>query len=94
MKRLLSTLLLSAALAAPVAMRADNRDHDKAKRYYDRDARDWHEWNEREERAYRHYLQEKRLENRDWEKTRREEQRDYWRWRHQHSDSILFPDHR
>jgi len=55
MNRLLSTLFLSLTLAAPVALQADNRDHDhdKVKRYYDREARDWHEWNEREERAYR-----------------------------------------
>jgi Ni/Co efflux regulator RcnB len=96
MNRLLSTLLLSFTLAAPVALQADNRDHDhdKVKRYYDREARDWHEWNEREERAYRRYLEEKRREYHDWGKARREDQRDYWKWRHEHSDTILFPDRR
>jgi len=94
MTRLLSTLLLSLTLAAPVALQADNRDHDKVvKRYYDREARDWHEW-KREERAYRHYLEEKRRDYHEWGKARREEQRDYWKWRHEHSDAILFPEHR
>ena len=94
MKRLLSTLLLSVALAAPVAVRADNRDHDRVKRYYDRDARDWHEWNDREDRAYRRYLEEKRRDYHDWEKMGREDRRNYWKWRHEHSDIILFPDRR
>jgi type III secretory pathway component EscR len=85
MRRYLSSLLLGAALCAPVVMYAQDEHHDK--RYYDRERKDYHEWNEREERAYRHWLQEeRRREYHPWEKARREEQREYWRWRHEHMD--------
>ena len=83
MNRYLSVFLLTGALLAPVALRADD-EHRHFKRYYDPDRRDYHEWNEQEERAYRHYLQEQRRDYRDWRKANREEQREYWRWRHEH----------
>ena len=58
MRRYLGSLLLGAALCAPVVMYAQDEHHDK--RYYDREKKDYHEWNEREEHAYRHWLQEER----------------------------------
>jgi hypothetical protein len=83
MRRYLTTLLLGAAMCAPVVMHAD----DHPKRYYDRDKRDYHEWNEAENRAYRHWLEaERHRAYRPWTKASREEQRQYWRWRHEHSD--------
>lgn len=95
MRRIITTLFLAASLMPPLALRADDHDkHHKEKRYYDKDARDWHEWNEREERAYRRYLEERRRERRDWVKLNREEQRDYWKWRHSHPDAMLFPEAR
>src|SRR2546426_3456821 len=94
MKRFLSAFLLGMTLLTPVALQADHDDKVKVKvkRYYDRDARDWHEWNEREDRAFRRYLEEKRLEHRDWVGLKREQQRDYWRWRHSHHDDEIFGD--
>jgi hypothetical protein len=84
MRRYLSTFLLGAAMCVPVVMQAAD---DHPKRYYDRDKRDYHEWNEQEERAYRHWLQEERHgEYHPWAKARRDEQREYWRWRHEHPD--------
>jgi hypothetical protein len=82
MKRLIGTLLLGASLMAPVAVFA--ADH----RYYDRDHRDWHEWNENENRAYRHWLMEERREHqyREYRRLSAERQREYWRWRHEHTD--------
>src|SRR5438067_10809769 len=84
MNRLFGTLLLSASLMAPVAIKADDEHHkvkEKEKRYYDAEAKDWHEWNEREERAYRRYLEENHRAAHDWAKAKREEQREYWKWR-------------
>ena len=79
MRRYLTTLLLGAALCTPGVMHA--------KKYYDRDRHDYHEWNEHEERAYRHWLQEERRhEYHPWVKARRQEQMEYWRWRHAHPD--------
>ncbi len=85
MRRYLSTLLLGAAMCAPVVMHA--REEHPNRRYYDSYKRDYHEWNEQEERAYRHWLQEERRRSyHPWARGRRNEQREYWRWRHEHHD--------
>jgi hypothetical protein len=84
--RMLSGLLLGAALVAPVAVSA--RDHDK--RYYDRDGRDYHEWNDQEDRAYRAYLGEQHQEYREFRRVKPAHQREYFKWRHEHPDSVLF----
>ncbi len=92
MHRILGRFLLGIALLTPVAVQADHEGKIKVKRYYDRDAKDWHEWNEREGRAYQRYLEEKRMEHRDWVRLKREQQQDYWRWRHRNNDEILSGD--
>ena len=87
MFRYFGAVVLGAALLAPVGLSADDHDEhrrDRARRYYDRDARDYHEWNENENRAYRRYLQEQRRDYRDFNRSNREEQREYWKWRHRH----------
>ena len=96
MRRYIGAVLLSVALTAPVAMRAQDHDRDehRDRRIYDPDRRDYHEWNEREERAYRHFLEERREHYRDWARASKRERREYWRWRHEHPDSMLWPDRR
>jgi len=85
MRRYLSTLLLGAAMCAPVVIQAADEHHDK--RYYDSDRKDYHEWNEQEARAYRHWLtEEQHREYHDWRKANKKEQQEYWRWRHEHED--------
>jgi hypothetical protein len=82
MKRFAAVLLLTGSMLLPVTGIAAHH------RYYDRDARDWHEWNNNEDRAYRHWLMEERREQRyrGYTHLRAEQQREYWRWRHAHSD--------
>ena len=94
MRRYLGTMLLGSVLTMPVILRADDEHHEahRAQRYYDRDAKDWHEWNDRENRAYRHYMEERREQYRDFGRLNRERQRNYWRWRHEHPDAVIFPD--
>lgn len=97
MRRFVSLLLLSAALGAPVAIRADdqnehhdrdrNRDRNRDRRYYDTENRDWHQWNGQEDRAYRRYLEEQRRQYREYGKLNKRDQREYWRWRHNHPDA-------
>ena len=93
MRRLVGLVLLSAALSAPVAVRADDqnkhheRDRDRDGRYYDTQHRDWHQWNDREDRAYRRYLEERHREYREYGKLNNREQREYWKWRHNHPDT-------
>jgi hypothetical protein len=84
MSRYFCALLLGAALLGTTAFADDH--HDKDKRYYDREHKDYHEWNERENEAYRHYLEENHREHHDWEKANKREQQEYWHWRHEHPD--------
>jgi hypothetical protein len=95
MFRYMGLLLLGTVLAAPVALRADehdhDRDHDRDHRYYDQDRHDYHEWNEQEERAYRRWLEERHREYHDFARISRDQQREYWIWRHQHPDAVLWP---
>jgi hypothetical protein len=81
MKRIVPIFLLGAMLSLPAGFA-------QSRRYYDRDRRDYHAWNEAESRAYRHWLMEERRERRYRELRRlnAEQQRAYWRWRHEHAD--------
>ena len=91
------SFLLTAALAAPVVVRAasvpagqdEHRDdHDKDnKRVYDRDHKDYHNWDANEDRRYREYLKEKHREYRPFVELKVEEQSEYWNWRHSHPDN-------
>jgi len=84
---ILSAFVVGASLLAPVALMADNH---RDKRYYDRDGRDYHTWNNQEDRAYRVYLGEQHRDYRDFRRTRAPEQQQYFRWRHDHPDHVLF----
>jgi hypothetical protein len=81
MKSCLGTLLLSAAMLAPV-LASGCAAH---ARYYDDYRADYHPWNDGEVRAYRVWLVERHYEYRDFNRLSREDQRAYWRWRHDHS---------
>jgi hypothetical protein len=79
-KGYLGPLVLGAAMLAPVfasgcAARV---------RYYDEYHADYHPWNDGEVRAYRVWLVERHYEYRDFNRLNRDEQREYWRWRHDH----------
>ncbi len=84
---ILTAFLVGATLTASVAMKAD--DHHE-KRYYDKQARDYHKWDDHEDRAYRAYLGEQHRDYRDFHKTKSAQQREYFRWRHEHPDNVLF----
>jgi hypothetical protein len=83
----LSAVFAGATLIGPVSVRADDH-HDK--RYYDRDGRDYHTWNGQEDRAYRVYLGEQHRDYRDFGKVKVTQQREYFKWRHDHPDNVLF----
>jgi hypothetical protein len=72
--------MLSGMLMAPLAIQAEQR-------VYDPYRRDYHGWNDNENRAYRHWLVEEQHHKwHEWNRASKREQRDYWRWRHEHSD--------
>lgn len=47
---------------------------------------DYHRWDAREHGAYRRYWNERRERYRGWKELNEHEQRDYWKWRHDHPD--------
>jgi hypothetical protein len=83
---LLTTFFAAAAIMAPVAMNAADKD----KKYYDRDGRDYHAWNDHEDRAYRVYLTEQHRDYREFHTVKPVQQREYFKWRHEHPDNTLF----
>jgi hypothetical protein len=93
-KKYLATLFVSAALMAPLAARAlapqdDHERHEQQeqqRRIYDRDHKDYHNWDAREDGAYRHWREERHEAYVDYGQLKRKEQRDYWRWRHEHEE--------
>ena len=91
-KKFLMMAGLSAAAvfltAAPVM--ADDRDDHHAKRYYDKDHRDYHAYSNQEDRAFRIYLAEQHRDYREFRRENRAEQQRCFRWRHEHPDHMLF----
>jgi type III secretory pathway component EscR len=89
MKRflILSALVLSTTMIGPVVAQAKAPQE---KRYYDKSGKDYHTWNSNEDRAYRSYLTEQHQQYRDFNKVNRNQQQQYFAWRHQHSDDSLF----
>ena len=93
---ILASFCLGAALIAPVAVQAGftpvddkhDRDDKKVRRYCDREHKDYHDWDAHENAAYRHWLMEERRERRyrNYARLRREQQSEYWKWRHEHQD--------
>lgn len=93
--RCLSTLFLTAALAAPVALMAtanpqDDKSHeekrDNNKRYYDKGHKDYHTWDNNEDRAYLRY-QTDHHEKRTFIQLSAGQQTAYWTWRHNNPDA-------
>jgi hypothetical protein len=94
--RYLSSLFLTAALAAPVAMMAtarpqddrnqENRQGENNKRYYDKSHKDYHTWDSNEDRAYQRY-QTDHHQTRAFVQLNTQQQTVYWNWRHNNPDN-------
>jgi hypothetical protein len=85
--RFIGSLLLAGAIFAPTAVIAAPRPQEGVQvRIYDRDHRDYHNWNDREDHAYRGYLVERHQTYRAYNDQRARDQRNYWKWRHNHPD--------
>ncbi len=86
--RFIGTLFLAAAIVAPAAVVAEAKAQEAGVqvRIYDRDHRDYHNWDDHEDRAYRRYLTEHRREYVEYNGQNSRDQRNYWKWRHNHPD--------
>jgi hypothetical protein len=92
--KIVNGLLLGAALMVPVALRADDSKSTTTtttttNRYYDSDAKDYHQWTPSEDHAYRVYLGEQHRDYVEFPKEKVTEQREYFKWRHGHPDSVI-----
>ena len=91
--RFLSSLFLTAALAAPMTMMAaaipqDNQRHEDKqdhKRYYDKQHKDYHTWDDSEDHFYQRY-QTEHHEKRAFIELNTRQQGVYWTWRHNNPD--------
>jgi hypothetical protein len=82
--RSLSSLLLAAALASTVAgLACENHPY----RVYDPYYTDYHTWNNDEVVYYNQWSAETHRDpHRDFRKLPKDEQKEYWTWRHNHGD--------
>lgn len=92
--RFLGSLLLVGAMAAPLALTAQDRDdrkdqdrdHHTHHQQMDRDRKADHQWNENQDRAYRQWYSQKHKKNqfRDYDELSRKDQQSYWSWQKKH----------
>ena len=78
----LQKLLGSAFLAASLLLAIGNLGCSAHARVYDEYHGDWHTWGPDEDVYYRRYWTEHHESYRDYHKLNKDEQRDYWNWRH------------
>jgi hypothetical protein len=78
--RYLSSLLLAAALASPLAITGCA----VRARVYDPYYHDYHHWNHDEIVYYQNWERESHREHRDFRQRNSDEQKEYWDWRHKH----------
>jgi hypothetical protein len=86
MRKYITSLCLSAALLAPVAIVAAAPASPQDHRYYDKEHKDYHNWDDREQSAWGRFLAEKHRKDHEFEKASEKEQQEYWAWRHSHPD--------
>jgi hypothetical protein len=84
----IASLLLTAALAAPVAIMAAPGPQEASVqvRVYDKNHKDYHNWNDNENRAWGQFLVENHKDHHEYSKSNKKEQSEYWDWRHAHPD--------
>jgi hypothetical protein len=86
--RTIASLILAAALAAPMAIMASPvpQEAGVTVRVYDRNHKDYHNWDDNENRAWGVFLTNNHAKYHEFSKSSRKEQGQYWDWRHSHPD--------
>jgi len=83
---IISSLFLSAALVAPVAITANAAPQSVSVKVYDRDHKDYHNWDDHEAKSYETFRGDHPKYNVTFGKTKHSQQKNYWNWRHEHPD--------
>jgi hypothetical protein len=86
--RTLCSLLIVAALAAPIAVMAmpGPKDDGVQVKFYDSRHKDYHNWDDHENRAWGVYLTDNHKKSHEFSHSSKREQSNYWNWRHSHPD--------
>ncbi len=82
----LAALFVTAALTAPVAIKAAPARQEDRDRVYDKEHKDYHHWDDKENAAWKRFLAEKHRKEHEFAKANEKEQAEYWEWRHSHPD--------
>jgi hypothetical protein len=95
--RYLTSFLLAAALASPMAIAGqddqhrqrddNNRNNENQTRVYDKGHKDYHNWDDNENRAWKQYGTEHHKKDQEFSKANNRDQAQYWNWRHAHPDN-------
>jgi len=76
-----SLFLAVAFLFSTVTMGCAHRD---SGRVYDSEHHDYHQWDSNESGYYQRWEAETHRDHKDFQQRSRDEQNEYWNWRHQH----------
>ena len=91
----MSSLVLIGSLAAPLALKAQDRDDRQTRnnrnnnqRVYDRQHKNYHQWDGNETRTYQQWYAQNTngRPSRDYNRLSRKDQNAYWDYRHQHGN--------
>ncbi len=87
--RYISSLILAAAITAPVTIMAAPRPNGDGVqiRVYDSRHKDYHNWDDHENHAWGVYLSNNHRKSHEFSRSSRREQSHYWNWRHSHPDN-------
>jgi hypothetical protein len=87
--RYISSLILAAAITAPVTIMAAPRPNADGVqiRVYDSRHKDYHNWDDHENHAWGVYLSNNHRKSHEFSRSSRREQSHYWNWRHSHPDN-------
>jgi hypothetical protein len=87
-RRIFASLILTAALMAPVTILAASKPQSDSitVRGYDKDHKDYHNWDDNENRAWGVFLTTNHRKQHEFSKSSKKEQSEYWNWRHSHPD--------
>ncbi len=89
--RYLGSLVLAAAIAAPLFTTACGESHPY--RAYDPYSHDYHQWGPEEQGYYNQWTVQVHINNRPYKKLNHDQQSQYWQWRHAHGDDHHDSDH-
>ena len=80
------SLSFAATLAVSLLIFACNSAPPAETVVVDRDHNDSHRWDDHENQAWRRFLSEKSRQDHEFTKADKNEQSEYWNWRHSHPD--------